>query len=582
MPLLKSDIRTNADFNQPTLIGYNRLESIPRSSDYGKALRAEVHDALWMLTRQWQMGEFDAEDAGSAIKTRILADHHRMTQMKGKENSSPLIPLKNLSMPLDMVVEREKLLPDLGFRIESGKLFKQILLKNNLKTALNDFILEFNPGLIENAETGSEEDVSFRKIQSEPVVFELYQSLKNRILDGYAAYKEIKTARYEEWANKTFTGSSSELKSAVKAGLDFITQFEHIYGNIDPATWQSERLEYSFSIQDQQGNTIMNAEGYSNGSLDWYDFDIQKPPTKSEEIKKNSFIPTSVTYPGMPKARWWEMEESAVNFGNINVAKPDLLTLLLIDYALIYGNDWMIIPYPMEVNSLCEIKGILVTDVFGYHTFIPPVDSGKGNSWGKWSLFRQSMIGKVVVSQPLQPLFYLVPSMLKTIEQEPLEKISFVRDEMANLVWAFENIIPNALGKGEKAHEIHLRESANPSDITPPNQDAPLKYILGSEIPFYQIPFIPVEVPDSNPQQMRLQRGRMPQGSNPRGILLNESNPAPLYIREEELPRAGVNIIRRWQRTRWINGVPCQWIGREKETGKSEGSNGLKFDQAVY
>ena len=29
-----------------------------------RALRAEVRDPLWMLTRQWQMGEFQGDDAG--------------------------------------------------------------------------------------------------------------------------------------------------------------------------------------------------------------------------------------------------------------------------------------------------------------------------------------------------------------------------------------------------------------------------------------------------------------------------------------------------------------------------------------
>ena len=32
---------------------------------FDRALRVEVRDALWMLTRQWQTGEFQGEDAGS-------------------------------------------------------------------------------------------------------------------------------------------------------------------------------------------------------------------------------------------------------------------------------------------------------------------------------------------------------------------------------------------------------------------------------------------------------------------------------------------------------------------------------------
>ena len=45
---------------------WNRLEGRPRSVDFTRALRAEVRDALWMLTRQWQMGEFARRRRGLA------------------------------------------------------------------------------------------------------------------------------------------------------------------------------------------------------------------------------------------------------------------------------------------------------------------------------------------------------------------------------------------------------------------------------------------------------------------------------------------------------------------------------------
>ena len=40
----------------PTVMVWNRLEGRPRTSSSTRALRAEVRDALWMLTRQWQLG----------------------------------------------------------------------------------------------------------------------------------------------------------------------------------------------------------------------------------------------------------------------------------------------------------------------------------------------------------------------------------------------------------------------------------------------------------------------------------------------------------------------------------------------
>jgi hypothetical protein len=46
---------------------WNRLEGRPRTTDFDRALKAEVRDALWMLARQWQFGELRGEDGGSPV-----------------------------------------------------------------------------------------------------------------------------------------------------------------------------------------------------------------------------------------------------------------------------------------------------------------------------------------------------------------------------------------------------------------------------------------------------------------------------------------------------------------------------------
>ncbi|MFJ7589002.1 hypothetical protein ACIQZO_16780 [Streptomyces sp. NPDC097617] len=51
----------------PTVGLWNRLEGRPRTTDFDRALRVEVRDPLWMLTRQWQLGEFRGEDCGSPV-----------------------------------------------------------------------------------------------------------------------------------------------------------------------------------------------------------------------------------------------------------------------------------------------------------------------------------------------------------------------------------------------------------------------------------------------------------------------------------------------------------------------------------
>ena len=62
-----------AEYLVPSITVYNRLEAIPRAADFDRSLKAEVRDALWMLTRQWQFGEFKGEDAATAVTTLALS-----------------------------------------------------------------------------------------------------------------------------------------------------------------------------------------------------------------------------------------------------------------------------------------------------------------------------------------------------------------------------------------------------------------------------------------------------------------------------------------------------------------------------
>ena len=50
--------------NNATLL-WSKMQPEPGGDDIGNALRCEIRDGLWLLARQWQLGEFRAEDAGT-------------------------------------------------------------------------------------------------------------------------------------------------------------------------------------------------------------------------------------------------------------------------------------------------------------------------------------------------------------------------------------------------------------------------------------------------------------------------------------------------------------------------------------
>jgi hypothetical protein len=81
-------------------------------------------------------------------------------------------------------------------------------------------------------------------------------------------------------------------------------------------------------------------------------------------------------------------------------------------------------------------------------------------------------------------------------------------------------------------------------------------------------------------RKIQLQRARMPgQPIETAGEILRV--PGTYAIAEEEVPRAGRTVERRYQRSRWIDGTSFLWIGRQVVTGRGEGSSGLVFDQIV-
>ena len=55
-------------------------------------------------------------------------------------------------------------------------------------------------------------------------------------------------------------------------------------------------------------------------------------------------MPATVQFDGMPNTRHWTFEEGATNFGDIDPDTTDIAKLLLIEFGLVYANDWFLLP----------------------------------------------------------------------------------------------------------------------------------------------------------------------------------------------------------------------------------------------
>lgn len=110
------------------------------------------------------------------------------------------------------------------------------------------------------------------------------------------------------------------------------------------------------------------------------------------------------------------------------------------------------------------------------------------------------------------------------LESPPIEKVNFLLDEMANMVWAVEAVIPSPPGKGIDGYEALL-------EIENSGQLCCLLYI-------------------------RLRR---------------KSDTS------EEVPRSGKIVSRSYQGCRWTGEKVVVRVGRRATIGKGEGTSALRI-----
>lgn len=621
-------------------IAWNRLEGRPRKKDFESVLKAKIHDPLWMLGRQWQMGEFKGNDTGSGILARVQMDYARISQ-QATLNGSP--STYSGELPLEPLVERITHRWSVKERILMGKKWLSFL-KKPITFSLSHYqpLFDNDSAFLftidkEPATASDPEDLILNKgvLHSDPSLSSFYaaSSLTGRLLDGAKIFEQIvnETLMSElDIAYEAFYGTGTSITITMPADLlnfetansDFKKWVVKMYSLPDNGIlnecWNPRSMDYQFDIyvpdNDGLNERRLSAQQYSKGNLDWYAFtqnedEIIKPFTK--EVKALQLIMSANRFAGMPSTRWWEFENGAVNFANLDADTTDIAKIIMTQFALVYQDDWFNIPYNVPVSSAARIQGIVVTDVFGVKTYVAnsnveyydekeKIFVKAVEDWKKWSWMDISQSSEYIGEKETIDRMLILPVVNKTMESEPFESILFMRDEMANLVWGVEKIVPNYLGKGKDAYESVRDYTTYLQNIKPHIETettivesaatTKLEYQLASQnIPENWIPFMPVHTGNNN-RSMQLQRASMPRILKPYATSLvrpvtnllrkglDNSPVQPLFLNEEEVTRAGTIVETTYQRARWYNGATVSWVGRRKITGRGEGSSGLTFD----
>jgi hypothetical protein len=562
---------------KPYIRGWTRLESRVRTEDFARALRAEARDPLWLLARQWQLLELKGDDAGSPIEARLA-----MRRTKLARYATHGGPVQNFphDLPLETVVERETPPLDRIALTQVARAFDKAVRRDVPAQGDRADILAglqraypLDPAHIEGVDDDEARQLA---VMTDAHLFDAGRFLADA---GFATTIE------------TFAGLSPALSSvAIAAAAAVKAWYAELYAaspTPEDSAWAPAQLAYQFvcATAAGPGQIVLTGDDYAQGRLDWHSVDVahtdQGPgggegaPVPVEEAL--SFLPTAIRFAGMPSHRYWELEDAKIDLGAMTAHTTDIAKMLLLEIVFAYGNDWCLVPYEVEIGELCETLGLVVRDVFGDLTLVRPADRGPDEDWRRWAMFG---LETRTPDDKAAPRLFMPPATTKTMESSPIERVVFLRDEMANLVWAAETTVLSAAGLGVDGEHYARSLASVPIPDPPPALGATARYRLGTDAPANWRPFIPVKRPGSQ-RSIRLQRARLPQGArDPLGKVLVGPGlaPEPYFLNEEEVPRGGRIVTRSFQRTRWLHGRVVLWLGRRTLTGRGEGRSGLEFD----
>jgi len=555
-----------------------RLEARPRGTDLIDSLKAQVRDPLWLLCRQWQMGEFEGDDCGTPVYSDLDYDCSSI--------QSQQLPLNPLISAQPVINENDPGTKSLDVRIQMAEMWIRIISSDaQLKLLIPKFTT--NPLYRFKQDTGTPVDEGS---------FGMLEFFKDRYFDGFVFYKDT----------KRFNSFTTPQRTLLNAKFILFTQwYTRTYFQTEKSNnWNNSSLEYQYTLnvtEKVEANTsLLNTKSivvdeFYDPVPEWYHLKIKNQQSKASttlllngiktlKYAKNSpgvkkLIPASVRFAGMPESRFWAFEEGGTNLAAVGADTLDLGRIALLEFGLIYSNDWMMMPIKASIGSMVQIRSLNITDSFGKVQVIKAVDQGIANTWDKWAYFSLDMIkdGNLGKADSSLPILGVIP---QPIQGEPIEEVVFQIDEMANLVWAIEKTVQTPGGKPREGRSMQKEKKRE--------KGTDWKYEPQSQVPLHWIPFSALQ---SETKQWVYRRGKMlseagekiyPQTSLIRKGLSSTNQVEQVFdIYNHELCREGLQLKLRYNYGRWLNGEVYLWKAIQKETGGGEGNSGLAFDQLV-
>jgi hypothetical protein len=278
-----------------------RLEPRRPARDLNDGIAAPLADPLWLLGRQWQLGEHQAENAASPVRVRIRASSTPLEPPTTRPDSDPT------TTPAEALVEGE---PEdwwtPGRRIRLGRQAAPYLGGLHAELLARDLPPPY--------------DVHNGSVYDGRLVY------RQRVALGLPAalFAEVPTDKAHHWS---------------ASGLYYSTAFPCAGAQLEVAE-------------------------HDGGDIDWWSVDADgtlaaPPPHDPVEIVPNRF-----RYPGAPHPRWWQIEDVATDPGGYPPDRGQFPTMLMVDLLSSPGNDWYLLPIDARMGSVVTLHEITAIDAF--------------------------------------------------------------------------------------------------------------------------------------------------------------------------------------------------------------------------
>ena len=508
-----------------------RIEPVQRAEDLRPGLAARLLDPLWLLGRQWMLGEFDGEDSATPVTVDYTLAHYPLETLYGAGGQRPVDAHSPLERHLEAVAD-----PQGGWnphkRAETAALLARMLRDDGLDEAAARVILDF-PLPAEIAEEAGD------------------AVLPHRAGDGLALFEAAVDRRLPDQLGAPDSATIVASWQALIA--------ETLSRPV--GAWRPQRLEYAAQLHCAGLGTPLYIPGHRGGGLSWASVDLDAVPSGSPPKQRNErCTPTALRFRGMPQARYWECEDASIDLGAVDAPAAELGRTAMLQLAMVFGNDVFMAPVTMPAGGLSGIVSLQVfdtfSDLFGPTTLTAANRAGPepGRGWALWS--------PIAAGAP-QPWLFVPPALASPLIGDAVEEAVFTRDEMANRVWAIAQSITGADGRRQA-----------PLPAAPPLPDAPTtadyRYRLATEV----LPGWSPLVLESNADGPRLRRGVG-------DASLTRLLPAGDWVHDEEIGREGVRLRVEYVLARGSDGTTASWARIRRTVGRGGAASGLRYDAAV-